>query len=346
MTDRKIPIANIYYLICYAWEHIGEGNVVQLDELHDVKTVYDLLGKVLAEGTLRLFRGGLDRGYQELNEDLPGIRGKIDVGQTVKRCIRPKGRVACSYEEMTHDVLHNRILRSTLWLLLRCALLDRTISERVRIAFTKFSGVSEISLNRHIFQLVQLDRNRRYYWFLLSVCRLIHEQLLVDDTTGRTRFSDFNDDQMAKLFEDFIIGFYQHEQDEFKINHHGRRIRWFDEGTAENQRSMIPVMEADVIMESPSRRIIMDAKYYPEALSGQHGKKLRSSHLYQLVAYLRNREAAEGRDPKHEGILLYPTVESTIGIDVQLEGFPIMARSIDLLKDWRTIHSDMLAIIA
>ena len=346
MTDQTIPIANIYYLLCYAWKHVDEGNVVRIDELKELNQVYDLLGKVLADGTLRLLRGGLDRGYIEVGEDLAGIRGKIDVGQTVKRAVRAKGRISCNYEEMTPDVLHNRILRSTLMALLRCVGMDLKVRDGIRRAFSKFSGVSDICLNRHTFKLVQLDRNRRYYWFLLSVCRLIHEHLSVDESSGHTRFSDFTDEQMAKLFEDFVIGFYQHEQAEFKVNGCGRTINWNDDGTSENQRSIIPRMEADVIMEAPHRRLILDAKFYSDALSGRFGEKLRSSHLYQLLAYLRNREAKEGAVPKHEGILLYPTVDRPLKVDVRLEGFRVSARSIDLSKDWREIHDDMLSIIS
>ena len=54
MTDRKIPIANIYYLLCYAWSHVEERDVVRLEELEGLERVHDLLGKVLAEGTFRL----------------------------------------------------------------------------------------------------------------------------------------------------------------------------------------------------------------------------------------------------------------------------------------------------
>ena len=68
MTDKKIPIANIYYLLCYAWGHVEEGDVVRLDELQELEEVHDLLGKVLAEGTFRLIRRGLDRGYREVQE--------------------------------------------------------------------------------------------------------------------------------------------------------------------------------------------------------------------------------------------------------------------------------------
>ena len=91
---------------------------------------------------------------------------------------------------------------------------------------------------------------------------------------------------------------------------------------------------------------IMDAKYYQKSLGGWYGGKLHSNNLYQLLAYLRNREATEPPGPKHEGILLYPMVDTPLSADVCLEGFSIRARSIDLARDWRHIHADMLAVIA
>ena len=346
MTDKKIPIANIYYLLCYAWSHVEEGDVVRLDELQELEEVHDLLGKVLADGTFRLFRRGLDRDYREVQEDLAGIRGKIAVSETAKRVLRARGQVACRFEEMSHDVPHNRILRSTLRSLMRLPDLHSGVRTSVRRAYSKLAGVTVVALNRRVFQQVQLDRNRRYYRFLLSVCRLIHEQLLVDEKTGETRFTDFSEERMEKLYEDFIIEFYRREQDHYRINHRGRIIAWADEGTPEHQRSKIPRMQADVILEAPNRRIVMDAKYYREALGGRFGGKLHSANLYQLLAYLRNREATEVPGPKHEGMLLYPTVGETVAVDVRLEGFSIRARSIDLAQDWRNIRDDMLALIA
>ena len=296
-------------------------------------------------GTFRLIRRGIDRGYREMREDLAGIRGKIAVGETVKRALRARGEVTCDFEELSHDVLHNRILRSTLRSLLRLPDLHSDVRAQVRSAYTKLDGVSVVPLSRRMFQRVHLDRNRRYYRFLLSVCRLIHEQLLVDERSGDARFTDFSEERMEKLYEDFIIGFYRREQDRYRVNHRGRTIAWVDEGTPDHQRSKLPRMEADVILEAPGRRIIMDAKYYREALGGRYGGKLHSNNLYQLLAYLRNREVTEEPGPRHEGILLYPTVDALVTVDVRLEGFPIRARSIDLAQDWRSIHDGMLALI-
>jgi len=345
LKESKIPIANIYYLLCYAWDHVEERDVVRLEALEELERVQDLLGKVLAEGTFRLIRRGIDRGYREVNEDVAGIRGKMDVGQTAKRALRARGQVACNFEELSYDVLHNRILRSTLKNLLRLPDLHSSVRAEVRNAYTKLEGVSVVPLNRRLFQRVQLDRNRRYYRFLLSVCRLIHEQLLVDEQSGKARFTEFSEARMEKLYEDFIIQFYRREQDRFRVNHRGRTIDWEDHGTPDHQRSKLPRMEADVILEAPDRRIIMDAKYYKGALGGRYGGKLHSDNLYQLLAYLRNREATESSGPKHEGILLYPTVEAPVTVDVCLEGFFVRARTIDLAQKWSDIHNGMLALV-
>ena len=345
MKDRKIPIANIYYLLCYAWSHVEESDVVRLAELEGLSRVHDLLGKVLAEGTFRLIRRGIDRGYREVRGDLAGIRGKIAVGETAKRALRARAQVTCDFEELSHDVLHNRILRSTLRSLLRLPDMHSDVRAEVRNAYVKLDGVSLVRLDRRLFQRVQLDRNRRYYRFLLSVCRLIHEQLLVDERSGEARFTDFSEERMGKLYEHFIIEFYRREQDRYRVNQRGRMIAWNDEGTPDDQRSRIPRMEADVILEGPDRRIIMDAKFYREALGGHYGGKLHSNNLYQLLAYLRNREATATPGPKHEGILLYPVVDASLAVDVCLEGFSIRARSIDLAQEWHNIHADMLRVI-
>ena len=345
MKERKIPVANIYYLLCYAWDHVEEQDVVRLEALEELDRVQDLLGKVLAEGTFRLIRRGIDRGYREVHEDVAGIRGKMDVGQTAIRALRARGQVACDFEELSHDVLHNRILRSTLKSLLRLPDLHSVVRTEVRNAYTKLDGVSVVPLSRRLFQQVHLDRNRRYYRFLLSVCWLIHEQLLVDERSGEARFTEFSEERMEKLYEDFIIQFYRREQDHYRVNHSGRTIAWEDQGTPDPQRSRLPRMEADVILEAPDRRIIMDAKYYEKTLGGRYGGKLRSDNLYQLLAYLRNRESTHSSGPKHEGILLYPTVDAPVTVDVCLEGFSVRARTIDLAQKWSDIHNGMLALV-
>lgn len=346
MKVRNIPIANVYYLLCYAWNFVGERELVKVDELDELRAVHDLYGKVLTAGFLHLARQGLDRGYMDFRDDIGGVRGRINLSDTTKRALQARGRIACEFQELTYDVLHNRILRSTLHSLMRIHQLDKQIASDIRTAFGRMEGVSEVPLSKRVFNQVQLDRNRRYYRLLLSVCRLIHEQLLVDEQTGQSTLSDFASSRMFQLYEEFVSNFYRKEQSVYRVNSPSRVIRWHDTGTNKKHVSKIPRMEADVILEAPHRRIIVDTKFYQETLGGRIGEKLHSANLYQMLAYLRNREATEDLGAKHEGLLLYPTTREHVSIDVQLEGHLIRARTIDLAKDWRTIHESMLRFIS
>ncbi len=342
----EIPIANLYYLLCYAWGYAREREVVSLADAGRLKRVQDLLGMVLARGTVRLLKRGIARDYIEVREDLRGIRGKLDPSEMAKRALRSRGLAACEYEELSIDVLHNRILRSTLDRLRRVPDLDERIRREVRSAFTKLVGVRLLQLNRNLFGQVQIHRNQRMYRFLLSVCRLAYGQLVPDEQTGGHRFQKFDAKTMYALFEAFVVAFFRREQNEFSVNRGGRGISFLDDGTCPHQRKWIPGMEADAILESNERRIILDTKYYKEALSTRYGsRKLHSEHLFQLLAYLRNRQAALPTGPRHEGILLYPRVETDLRINVRLEGFEIHARTVDLAQDWRGIHDDMLGLL-
>jgi len=349
----NIPILNVYYLLCYAWGRVQERDTRRLATLGGLSTVQDLLGKVLAGGVSHLFRRGIDRGYVERREDLAGIRGKLAVSETAKRALRARSRAACDFEELSADIPPNRILRTSLHGLLgRRVTLHRDVRSDVRAAYRRLDGVSRTRLTRNAFGQVQFGGNRRLYQFLLSVCRLLYESSVVDENTGRTAFRDFRRDRatMWALFEEFVTGFYEREQRVYRVNPGGsRRIHWADASAEDDaNRARIPVMTADVILESSERRIILDTKYYRDALARGRSPgtgKLHSDNLYQLLAYLRNRQATNPGRPKHEGILLYPETGQPLRADIRLEGFPIQARTVNLDRDWRQIHREMLETI-
>lgn len=73
--------------------------------------------------------------------------------------------------------------------------------------------------------------------------------------------------------------------------------------------------------------------------TGRSTGKLHSPNLYQLLAYVRNRQATQPDGPKHEGLLLYPQEgEESLRADIRLAGFRIQARTVDLNQDWRLIR--------
>ena len=146
------------------------------------------------------------------------------------------------------------------------------------------------------------------------MCWLILEQLLVDEQSGEATFTAVSEERMERLYEDFIIEFYRREQNRYRVNNRGRTIAWASEGNNSTSTARsFRAWKRTSFSKHRSRRIIMDAKYYREALGGRYGGKLHSNNLFQLLAYLRNREATVTQGARHEGILLYPTVDRVGG---------------------------------
>ena len=109
---------------------------------------------------------------------------------------------------------------------------------------------------------------------------------------------------------------------------------------------LLPNMQTDISLTSTSRKIIIDAKYYKEALQKYYDKKsIRSAHLYQIFAYLMNIEHLVKDDVICEGILLYPTVESELDYSRTIKGHRITVKTINLNQEWKCIHDNLLNII-
>ena len=100
------------------------------------------------------------------------------------------------------------------------------------------------------------------------------------------------------------------------------------------------------MLEAPDRCIVLDTKFYAEALKGRfERKKVDSGHLYQIFAYVENRSANRSDGPPQEGMLLYPVVDETFSFEYRLNGHRIAVRSISLDQDWENIHGEMLRLL-
>ena len=77
-----IPIQNLYYLFCYAWDRLEEGDVINVGGVESPELV-DLFAKVLTGGVRHLMRRGIDRQYTERDEPLSTVRGRIDVTKSM-----------------------------------------------------------------------------------------------------------------------------------------------------------------------------------------------------------------------------------------------------------------------
>ena len=340
----KIPIQNIYYLLLYAWNHVGEGEEVLVQE-QGFTRLQDLFAHVLAEVVTRLLARGLDRQYQVVEEAVSGVRGKLDLSTTLKRNHLANAQTHCRFDELRYDVLHNQIIKAALRSLLAVEL-NSEIRSRVHRLYRKLDAVSDIRVTRRDFGRVQLHRNNRAYDFALRICLVIHDNLMIEEGTGRAKFRDFRSDpqKMGGVFEAFVFNFFHLEQSHFRVSR--PHIAWHDAQGTETDLLRLPAMRTDVVLEAPDRCIVLDTKFYAEALKGRfEHKKVDSGHLYQIFAYVENRSANRSEGPPQEGMLLYPVVDEAFAFEYRLKGHRMAVRSISLDQDWESIHGEMLRLL-
>ena len=340
-----IPIQNIYYLLCYSWDKLDESEIVDVSGI-DSPELIDLFAKVLSGGLALLLKRGLDRYYVVQDEVVPGIKGKLNLTGTVKGNLLWQRKTRCAFDEFSFDILHNRILRTTVEKLLRASALDESIRDELRRHFVKFPRVSSLTLRNAHFKNVRLHRNNSHYDFFMKICRILYENLFIDESTGSYRFRDFLRDEraMGRLFEGFVRNFYRRETG-FKVG--SEEIRWSFVSSDAESGAMLPRMLTDISLKSSKRKIIIDTKFYKEAFGTYHEKlRLNSSNLYQLFAYLNNQEET-GNDLTEscEGILLYPSVYKDFEYSYQYKKHRIRVMSINLNQDWKQIHKDLLQIV-
>ncbi|MBT4511971.1 MAG: hypothetical protein HOC20_07170 [Chloroflexi bacterium] len=265
----------------------------------------------------------------------------------MKEKLWPHGRVYCHYDQFSHNVLHNCILRSTMEALSSDPGLDKELSQDLTASLRWFADVDLVHLTPSIFRKVQLHRNNAVYGFLMDVCRLVMEQLLVSERLGESLFRDFyrNDQAMRVLFEQFVRNFYALELTDCHV--YAKKLNWAGEVTNPESAAVLPGMVTDVTIEGTDRAIILDTKYTPKALADAYwgdGAHLRTEHLYQIYAYVRNAEALGSKWQDCEGILLYPSVGETLRYDYEFGAHPMRIRSVDLAANWSSIREELLCI--
>src|SRR5688500_3438857 len=118
-----IPVENVYFLLCYAWDRLEEAELTSVEVSPECR-LPDLFARVLRSGVTHLLKRGLDRTYSPTDEEIAGIRGRLQIAGSIKRATFLRGRAWCSFDELSPDVLHNRILKTTLRSLAAVAGLD------------------------------------------------------------------------------------------------------------------------------------------------------------------------------------------------------------------------------
>ena len=336
-----IPIKNIYYMLSYSFQVLNEQGYKKVDteEFHNVA---DLCASVLIKGVTVQLKKGLGREYIQEDDVLSSLRGKIDITASIKSRTMLKKQMVCVYDEFSVNSYMNKILKTTMSLLLG-ADIAKNRKKELRKLLVFFDEVDLIDI--HAIQWnMQYNKNNQTYRMLISVCYLVIKGLLQTNSDGDTKLMDFLDEQrMCRLFEKFILEYYRKEHSEIKAT--ASQIPW---QLDDDMNDMLPVMQTDIMLTKNDKVLIIDAKYYAKTLQSQYDvKTLDSGNLYQIFTYVKNKEVELSKGP-HEvaGMLLYAKTDEVVLPDneYKMSGNKVIVRTLDLDCDFAAVASQLDSI--
>lgn len=343
IKDKSIFIKNIYYMLSYAFTTLTP---TQDDEIaaEEFDNIHNLFAAILAKGIGQQLKQGLYREYLNRKEDMPVMRGKIDMPGTIKNKLARKQVLTCEYDELSENNLLNQILKTTVMLLIRHAKVDAEYKSDLKKEMLFFSGVDPIEPASIKWTTIRFQRSNQSYRMLISLCQFILEGMLLTTDQGEYKMASFVDEQrMCRLYEKFILEYFSKEYP--ALNVRASQIPWaLDDGIG----TMLPVMQSDITLSYGSKVLIIDAKYYAHTTQVQYDKHtLHSNNLYQIFTYVKNKDSEFGDKP-HEvsGMILYAQTDEAIQPDntYMMSGNKISVKTLDLNCDFSEIAAQLNAI--
>ena len=112
---------------------VAAGDVAAHGEQDE--TLLEILIRLFSTRLVEAVRRGMPRRYVAENEDLPTLRGRLDVTRQFTRLAAAPHRLACRYDALSHDIALNHIMKAVVTRLSRIARADDNRRRLAELAF-------------------------------------------------------------------------------------------------------------------------------------------------------------------------------------------------------------------
>ncbi|MFE9426193.1 McrC family protein [Kitasatospora sp. NPDC006697] len=271
----KVLVDRLLYLLQYAAKRADwRPEPVEADDRPDLVPAIAYAFVAAAD---RALIPGVLLGYQEVQDSLPVLRGRLLVGEQLRRRPGQPLPLEVSYDEHTADIPENQILLGAARQLLRLPDLAPAMRARLCAIVARLDGVTPVGPGRALPRW-NADRLNARYLPALALAQLILRGGSYELEDGRSVLVDGLLLRMWQVFEDFIgaaVGAELDEQHRSAYSHTPDKTRYLD------RRSRY-ILLPDLVHYRPSAAglarpyALVDAKY----------KRTHSrDDLYQILAY-------------------------------------------------------------
>jgi 5-methylcytosine-specific restriction enzyme subunit McrC len=200
----KVSIGNLFRMLEVAY-NLGSFRLFDGDiKIESIDDFYDRIVSILAQRVIDRARKGLYRNYISESDDLPYVRGSINVLGAALNGVCGIPRIPCSYEEHTADLKDNRILFWTLNQVRRQAISREKVRSELDRARRALAGtISPECFSPKDCVQEFYHRLNDDYKPMHSLCRFILEQTGPGIESGDRNFMPF-EVNMPRLFESFV----------------------------------------------------------------------------------------------------------------------------------------------
>lgn len=334
-VDNKVK--NIYYMLCYSFygEQLNEKDEAELgSEAFD--NIYNLFSLLLCLILKKQVKKGLHREYVSIADEIGTIKGRININQTINNNSLVKKRITCDFDEYNENCLLNKVIKTTLFYLIKSNKIGSETKDALKKLLNYFSKVDLIEIKSIKWDQIKFNRNNMSYKYVVDLCKLILNGLIVSDKSGENKFKEFLDDtRISAIYESFIKAYYRKHYPE--LNACSKKLYL----TNKTLTSFIPMMKTDITLEYQDRMLIIDAKFYNKILRENYVnprcKTVSSNNLYQILTYVDNQDPMKNGNVY--GMLLYAQTidEPSISLSDVLNQHKIMVKTLNMNENWSDI---------
>ena len=168
-TERRVRERLVSMLdVAYGLD-IGEGAITSMARKAD--SLLEIFIRLFADRLLQEARRGLPRAYVAHEEDLPRLRGQLDVArQFTAHVVRPD-RLACRFDELTSDIALMQIMKAAILILERHARTVETRRQLMELRFV-FADIRDLPASALPWAQVRIDRTNRRWQGLLALAKM------------------------------------------------------------------------------------------------------------------------------------------------------------------------------
>lgn len=311
--ENLLAMLNYVYGVPFVWEEEAP--------LQECRWLIKFLIRIFIDRVQRLYYHSFRRSYLMIEENRSSIKGKILVKENLNANRFHPEKTFCQFEDFTADILVNRIIKYTIFLLFN--LDDGQFRNELRYIYALFHEVSLTNISVEDVDSVKYTRLDEAYKPVHMLCRLFIRHVFVSHKIGDQKMFCFLID-MNSLFEEFVRKILQM----FSLNY---RVRGHPKEKYLDQTNLVRIIPDIRLVEKSTDKMmsVADCKYKRLKKIEDDNEKAQiiNSDVYQILAYMTGYRL-------NKGILIYPKdeIEQETEINVVFDGIAgkVFIRQIDL----------------